>query len=400
VLAGCVVEGRISTGRVKLGTSHHRNSQSAEKLLTMLPPYWDYRREYEQLREEILAAVDRVFKSGQLILGSEVAAFERAMAAYVGVAGGVGVNSGTDAIFIALGAAGVCEGDEVITVPNTAVPTVSAIQVLGARPVFVDVRDDDFLMDVTLVEAAITPRTKAIIPVHLYGQCVDLDPLLEISARHGLKVIEDCAQAQGALYRNRRAGSIGAASTFSFYPTKTLGAYGDGGMVLSDDDALVKLARSLRFYGMEAAYYAERHGFNTRLDEVQAAILALKLAHVDRWIARRREIADRYRSGFAGSGLRMPRENEYGRHVYHLFVVETDDDRDALLARIEARGLKCGVQYRWPIHIMRGYHDLGYREGQFPVAEKKAARVFSLPIYPHLTDAEVDEVIDVVRTVL
>ena len=160
------------------------------------------------------------------------------------------------------------------------------------------------------------------------------------------------------------------------------------------------LARSLRFYGMETAYYAERHGFNTRLDEVQAAILALKLAHVDRWIARRREIADRYRSGFAGSGLRMPRENEYGRHVYHLFVVETDDDRDALLARIEARGLKCGVQYRWPIHIMRGYHDLGYREGQFPVAEKKAARVFSLPIYPHLTDAEVDEVIDVVRTVL
>src|SRR5581483_6794695 len=299
----------------------------------MLPPYWDYRREYEELRDEILAAVDKVFKSGQLILGNEVAAFERAMAAYVGVTGGVGVNSGTDAIFIALGAAGVGAGDEVITVPNTAVPTVSASQVLGARPVFVDVRDDDFLMDVKLVEAAITSRTKAIIPVHLYGQCVDLDPLLEISARHGLRVIEDCAQAQGALYKNRRSGSIGTASTFSFYPTKTLGAYGDGGMVLSDDEALIKLARSLRFYGMETTYYAERHGFNSRLDEVQAAILALKLARIDRWIARRREIADRYRRGFTGSGLRMPRENEYGRHVYHLFVVETDDDRDALLAR-------------------------------------------------------------------
>lgn len=366
----------------------------------MLPPFWDYRREYDELRKEILEAVDSVFKSGQLILGSRGIAFEREMAAYIGVNGGVGVNSGTDAIYIALGAAGVSTGDEVITVPNTAVPTVAAIQVLGARPVFVDVRDDDLLMDVGQVEAAITPRTRAILPVHLYGQCVDLDPLMEIARRHGLAVVEDCAQAQGALYRNRRAGSIGIASTFSFYPTKTLGAYGDGGMVLSDDQAVVKLARSLRFYGMESSYYAERHGFNSRLDEVQAAILSLKLPRVDRWIARRREIAERYRRGFAGRGLRMPHENTYGRHVYHLFVVQTDGDRDALLARIEARGLKCGVQYRWPIHLMRGYGDLGYREGQFPVAEKKAKGIFSLPIFPHLTDAEVDEVIDVVRASL
>jgi aminotransferase EvaB len=366
----------------------------------MLPPFWDYRREYDELRDEILAAVDGVFKSGQLILGSRGASFERDMASYIGVASGVGVNSGTDAIYIALAAAGVAAGDDVITVPNTAVPTVAAIQVLGARPVFVDVREDDFLMDVAQIEAAITPRTKAIIPVHLYGQCVDLDPVMDIARRHGLVVIEDCAQAQGALYKNRRAGSIGIASTFSFYPTKTLGAYGDGGMVLSDDDAVIKLARSLRFYGMEATYYAERHGFNSRLDEVQAAILALKLPRVDGWIARRREIADRYRQGFAGSGLRMPLENSHSRHVYHLFVAETDGDRDSLLARIEARGLKCGVQYRWPIHLMRGYDDLGYRQGQFPVAEKKAQRILSLPIYPHLTDAEVDEVVDVVRAAL
>jgi dTDP-3-amino-2,3,6-trideoxy-4-keto-D-glucose/dTDP-3-amino-3,4,6-trideoxy-alpha-D-glucose/dTDP-2,6-dideoxy-D-kanosamine transaminase len=366
----------------------------------MLPPFWDYRREYDELRDEILAAVDGVFKSGQLILGSRGIAFEREMADYIGVAGGVGVNSGTDAIYIALAAAGVGAGDEVITVPNTAVPTAAAIQVLGARPVFVDIRDDDFLMDVGQIEAAITPRTRAIVPVHLYGQCVDLDPLTEIARRHGLAVVEDCAQAQGSLYQNRRAGSIGTASTFSFYPTKTLGAYGDGGMVLSDDEAVIKLARSLRFYGMESTYYAERHGFNSRLDEVQAVILSLKLPRVDGWIARRREIADRYRRGFAGSGLHMPQENGYGRHVYHLFVAETDGDRDALLARIEARGLKCGVQYRWPIHLMRGYEDLGYREGQFPVAEKKAKRIFSLPVYPHLTDAEVDEVIDVVRASL
>jgi aminotransferase EvaB len=255
-------------------------------------------------------------------------------------------------------------------------------------------------MDVGQVEAAITPRTKAIVPVHLYGQPVDLDPLMEIADRYGLKVVEDCAQAQGAYYKNRRCGSIGTASTFSFYPTKSLGGYGDGGMVLSDDVSIVKLARSLRFYGMEEAYYAERHGFNSRLDEVHAAILALKLPKIDGWIARRREIADRYRLGFATSGLRMPQENGYGRHVYHLFVVETEDDRDAIVARIAGRGLKCGVQYRWPIHTMRGYQDLGYREGQFPVAEEKAKRIFSLPIYPNLSDDEVDEVVSVVRSVL
>src|SRR6478735_8750546 len=303
----------------------------------MLPPSWDYRREYDELRDEILAAVDRVFKSGQLILGQEVIAFERDMAAYIGVSGGVGVNSGTDAIYIALAAAGVTPGDEVITVPNTAVPTVSAIQILGACPVFVDIRDDDFLMDVSQVEAAVTPRTRAIVPVHLYGQCVDLDPLMEIARRNGLKVIEDCAQSQGALYRNRRCGSIGSASTFSFYPTKLLGGYGDGGMVLSDDQAVVGLARSLRFYGMEETYYAERHGYNTRLDEVHAAILALKLPRVEDWISRRRDIAARYRRGLQGSGLRLPQENAHSRHVYHLFVVEAPDDRDALLARIESR---------------------------------------------------------------
>jgi dTDP-3-amino-2,3,6-trideoxy-4-keto-D-glucose/dTDP-3-amino-3,4,6-trideoxy-alpha-D-glucose/dTDP-2,6-dideoxy-D-kanosamine transaminase len=365
----------------------------------MLPPVWDYRREYEELREEILAAVDRVFKSGQLILGQEGVTFERAMAGYVGVSGGVGVNSGTDAIYIALAAAGVAAGDEVITVPNTAVPTVSAIRVLGARPVFVDIRDDDFLMDVGQIEAAITPRTKAIVPVHLYGQCADLDPLMNIASRHGLAVIEDCAQSQGSLYKNRRCGGIGTASAFSFYPTKLLGGYGDGGMVLSGDETVIRLARSLRFYGMEEGYYAERHGYNSRLDEVHAAILALKLPRIEGWIGRRRDIAGRYRQGLAGCGLQLPKENAYGRHVYHLFVVETGD-RDAALTRIEAHGLKCGVHYKWPVHLMRGYEDLGYRAGQFPVAEKKARRVFSLPIYPHLKDVEVDEIIDIVRATI
>jgi aminotransferase EvaB len=364
----------------------------------MLPPFWDYLREYEELRDEILAAVDRVFKSGHLIRGPEGVAFERDMAAYIGVAGGVGVNSGTDAIYIALAALGITAGDEVITVPNTAVPTVSAIQVLGARPVLVDIRDDDFLMDVGQVEAAITPRTKAIVPVHLYGQCVDLDPLMNVAHRHGLKVVEDCAQSQGSLYKNRRCGSVGDAATFSFYPTKLLGGYGDGGMVLSDDEAVVSLARSLRFYGMEETYYAERHGYNSRLDEVHAAILGLKLPRIEDWISRRRDIAARYNRGLQNTGLRLPKENANSRHVYHLYVVEAPGDRDALLERIESRGLKCGVHYKWPIHLMRGYEDLGYRAGQFPVTERKARHIFSLPMYPHLRDDEVDEVIDVVRS--
>ncbi len=364
----------------------------------MPPPFWDYLREYDELRDEILAAVDRIFKSGHLIRGPEGVAFEREMAAYVGVAGGVGVNSGTDAIYIALAALGVTAGDEVITVPNTAVPTVSAIQVLGARPVFVDIRGDDFLMDVSEVEAAITSRTRAVVPVHLYGQCVDLDPLMEIARRHGVKVVEDCAQSQGSLYKNRRSGSIGNAATFSFYPTKLLGGYGDGGMVLSDDEAVISLARSLRFYGMEETYYAERHGYNSRLDEVHAAILGLKLPRIEDWISRRRDIAARYSRGLRNTGLRLPKENPHSRHVYHLYVVEAPGDRDALLERLDARGLKCGVHYRWPIHLMRGYEDLGYRAGQFPVAESKAQHIFSLPMYPHLRDEEVDEVIDLVRS--
>lgn len=364
-------------------------------------PFWDYRREYEDLGESILAAVDRVFKSGQLILGQEGAAFEDAMARDVGVAGGVGVNSGTDAICIALRAAGIGPGDEVITVPNTAVPTVAAIRILGAHPVFVDV-GDDFLMNVAQVESSVRARTKAIVPVHLFGQCVDLDPLLDLARRHGIKVIEDCAQSQGALYKGKPCGGFGDASTFSFYPTKILGAYGDGGMILSSDHALVNLARSLRFYGMEQTYYAERDGYNSRLDEVQAAILSLKLTRVKAWIARRREIAARYRTGLKDTVLKLPEERDYGRHVYHLFVVETPEDgvRDPLLEKIEAQGLRCGVQYRWPIHLMRAYSDLGYKKGQFPVSERKAERIFSLPIYPYLRDEEVDQVIEVVKAAL
>jgi aminotransferase EvaB len=361
---------------------------------------WDYLREYDELHDEIISTVDRVFRSGRLILGDEGVKFESEMAAYIGASGGVGVNSGTDAIFIALAALGVRAGDEVITVPNTAVPTVSAIRTLGAKPVFVDVRDDDFLMNVDLVEDAITPRTKAIVPVHLYGQCVDLDPLQVVAGRHGLKIMEDCAQSQGALYKTRQSGSVGHASSFSFYPTKVLGGYGDGGMVVSSDEAVLKLARSLRFYGMETVYYSERHGYNSRLDEVHAAILSLKLPRIDGWIERRRAIAARYKEGLAGSGLVLPRENAHSRHTYYVYVVEHPTDRDGVLERLAKRNINCNVSYRWPIHLMRGTADLGYREGQFPVAEQKAQRIFSLPMYPHLKDEEVDAVIAALNDVI
>jgi aminotransferase EvaB len=223
---------------------------------------------------------------------------------------------------------------------------------------------------------------------------------MRIAERHGLKVMEDCAQSQGALYKNSQSGSVGHASAFSFYPTKVLGAYGDGGMVLSRDEAALKLARSLRFYGMETQYYSERHGYNSRLDEVQAAILSLKLPRIDGWIERRREIAARYEQGLAGSGLVLPRENDHSRHSYYVYVVEHPTDRDGVLERLAKRDINCNVSYRWPIHTMRGSADLGYREGQFPVAERKAQRIFSLPMYPHLKDEEVDTVIEVLRDVV
>lgn len=357
-----------------------------------LIPVWSYKEEYFDLRDQILGACDRVFQSGVLIRGQEGKAFEQAMAQAHGVAGGVGVNSGTDALVIALAALGVKPGDEVITVPNTAVPTVAAISNLGARPVFVDV-NQDFLMDVAKVEAAITSKTKAIVPVHLYGQCVDMDPLMEISHRRGLVVVEDAAQAQGAFYKGRPAGALADAATFSFYPTKVLGAYGDAGLILSNNEDILALARSLRFYGMETTYYSERNGYNSRLDEVQAAILALKLPRVESWVNRRRQIAQRYTTALRDTSIVAPTECSYGQHSYYAYVVE-HHDRDGLLNRLAERKVTCNISYRWPIHTMRAYRHLGYEEGDFPITEHKASRILSLPMYPYLTDDQVSYVID------
>jgi dTDP-3-amino-2,3,6-trideoxy-4-keto-D-glucose/dTDP-3-amino-3,4,6-trideoxy-alpha-D-glucose/dTDP-2,6-dideoxy-D-kanosamine transaminase len=360
---------------------------------------WDYADEYRELREQILETVDRVFKSGRLILGSNVRQFESEMAAAVGVSDGFSVNSGTDALHLALKAAGIGRDHEVITVSNTAVPTVSAIVMAGARPVFVDIKDDDFLMDVEKVERAITPRTKCILPVHLYGQCVDMDPLMAIAAKHDLFVLEDCAQAQGGLYKGRTAGCLGHSSAFSFYPTKVLGAYGDGGWVGSNSADYVKLGKSLRMYGMEGVYYSERDGFNSRLDEVQAAILSLKLPRVEGWIARRRAIAARYTEALQLMGLAGPKEAASNRHAYYLYVME-HPDRDRLLKQLAENGINCNVSYPFPIHTMRGYAYLGYSEGDFPVTEAKAKRILSLPMYPYLTDDAVERVISTLRSIV
>jgi aminotransferase EvaB len=360
---------------------------------------WGYLREYEAEKADILAAVERVFSSGQLILGESLRTFEREFAAWCGVSHGVGVDNGTNAIALALRAVGVKPGDDVITVSNTAAPTVVAIHSVGARARFVDIEPGSYLMDVSRLEAALTPKTTCVVPVHLFGQCVDMDAVLDLSRRKGLRVIEDCAQAHGARFRGKNAGSMADVAAFSFYPTKVLGAYGDGGMVVTGSDEIARSLRRLRYYGMEDRYYVLEPGFNCRLDEVQAAILSTKLARIDSYIARRRELAERYRAALADTGLGLARESADNFHVYYLFVAR-HKKRDAILEALKARDIHLNVSYRWPVHTMSGFAHLGYREGDLPETEAAANEIFSLPMYPSLTDREQDETCRALREVL
>lgn len=360
---------------------------------------WDYRAEYEAERDDILAAVDQVLRSGRLILGESVASFEKEFAAYCGTTHGVGVGSGTDALMLALKALGIQAGDEVITTSNTAIPTVSAVVSAGATPRFVDIEPDACLMDVGRLEAAITARTRCIVPVHLFGQCVDMDAVQAIAASHGVAVLEDCAQSAGAECRGRRAGSMSSVAAFSFYPTKILGAFGDGGMVVTPDAELAARLRRLRVYGTDKTYYAEEHGYNSRLDEIQAEILRRKLRRIDGYIDRRRALALRYDEQLRGTGLILPKTRPGNRHVYHLYVVR-HPARDAIIGALAALDIIAGIHYPWPIHTMRGYAYLGYVEGSLPVTEKAAREIFSLPMYPSLTDAQQDRVCGALRDIL
>lgn len=360
---------------------------------------WSYLAEYEAERDDLLDAVEQVFRSGRLILGESVASFELEFANYCGVTHGIGVGNGTDAIVVALEALGVGSGDEVVTVANTAAPTVVAINTVGARARFVDVDPSTLLMDVGQLEAAITERTRCILPVHLYGQCVDMQPILELARARGLPVLEDCAQAHGATLKGRRAGSFGDLAAFSFYPTKVLGAYGDAGMVISADEQLAAACRRIRYYGMAERYYVVERGHNTRLDELQAELLRRKLTRLDAYISRRQQLAERYQAQLGDAALQLPTVGAERTHVYYVYVVR-HPRRDAIIAAMRERGINLNISYPWPCHTMEGFAHFGYREGQLPVTEAAAREVFSLPMYPALTDAQQDRVCAELRAVL
>ena len=359
-------------------------------------PFVDLHAQYRSIKPEIDAAIARVLETGQFVLGDEVAAFEREFAAYCGAAHGIAVNSGTSALHLALLAAGVGPGDEVITAPFTFVATVAAIDYTGARPVFVDVSEDSLTMDPGALEAAITSRTKAIIPVHIYGQPADMDPIRAIAARHGLSVIEDAAQAHGAQYRGKPAGSLGDLACFSFYPSKNLGAYGEGGLVATNNADHAARIRTLRDWGQQKKYVHDVRGFNARMEGFQGAILRVKLRHLPAWTDARRRVADRYNELLAGTGIALPKEMPYARHVYHLYTVRLKE-REALQAALRNDGIATGLHYPIPVHLQPAYADLGYRAGAFPVAERAAAQVLSLPVFPEMTDGQIEQVVASVR---
>jgi aminotransferase EvaB len=326
-----------------------------------------------------------VFRSGRLILGESVKNFEAAFSAYCGVRYGVGVDNATNGLFLSLKALDIGPGDEVITVSNTAVPTVSAICAAGARPRFVDIDPATYLMDVRQIESAITPRTRCLLPVHLFGQCVAMETVKAVAERHGLKVVEDSSQSHGASRNGHKAGAMSDLGVFSFYPTKPLGGYGDGGMAVTSDHALDARLRRLRFYGMEKTYYAEEGGYNSRLDELHAEILLRKLKRLDDYIARRRNLAQRYGRILAATSLGLPRTAPGNFHVYYLYVVR-HAERDRILEELAKRDIHLNVSYPWPIHTMRAYASLGGREGDLPHTEKAAKEIFSLPMYPSLSE--------------
>ena len=363
-------------------------------------PMNDLKVQYDQIKTDVDAALQGVIDSCAFILGPSVTAFEEAYAAYCEVAHCVAVSNGTDALVLALRAAGVGEGDEVITTPHTFGATTEAICHVGARPIFVDIEDEYFTLDASQVEARITDRTRAIVPVHIYGHMADMDPLIEIAGRRELAVIEDAAQSQGARYRRRRAGSVGLAGCFSFYPGKNLGAYGDAGGITTHSQELADRVRSLRNHGQDRKrkFYYNEVGYNHRMDGFQGAVLGVKLPHLDAWNDRRRAIAERYRAGLADvAEVRVPGEADWAHHVYHLFVVRVPD-REALAAALKEKGVQTAVQYPIPLHLTPAYADLGYRRGHLPLCERACEEIISLPIYPDLDDDGADYVVEQVRS--
>lgn len=354
-------------------------------------PYLDLRAQYRSIKSEIDEAIARVLESCQFVLGPDVAAFENEFAAYCATTDCIAVNSGTSALHLALLAAGVGSGDEVITVPFTFVASVATILYTGAKPVLVDIEPRTFNMNPAAIQAAISPRTKAIMPVHLYGHPADMDFIMEVARKHGLIVIEDAAQAHGARYKGRPVGSIGDIACFSFYPAKNLGAYGEGGAVTTSNPAYAEKIRSLRDWGQDRKYHHVFHGYNYRLEAIQGAILRVKLRHLETWTEARRRIVEKYGDLLADADVVLPAEMEWARHVYHLFTIRSKN-RDATQAALLNQGIQTGVHYATPVHLQPAYRKLGYGPGSLPESEEAAEAVLSLPMYPELTEAQLEMV--------
>ncbi|MDD3521181.1 MAG: DegT/DnrJ/EryC1/StrS family aminotransferase [Actinomycetota bacterium] len=358
-------------------------------------PFIDLSRQYRAYKEDFDKITSEVFEKGSFVFGENCSAFEHEFAEYIGTSHGVGVGSGTEAIHIALLACGIKSGDEVITVSNTAVPTVSAIDFAGATPVFADI-DDSFDINPQLIEEKITDKTKVIMPVHLFGNPCKMDMICSIAEKHNLMVVEDCAQAHGAELNGRKAGTFGQVSCFSFYPSKNLGANGDGGMILTSDAEIARKAKLLRYYGFEDRYKSVMRGFNSRLDEIQAALLRFKLKKLESWIERRNQIAQIYAEGLKGLPLKIPAVLPGGRHVYHLFVtqLENQEKRDRLMRYLSEKEITTLIHYPIPIHLQPAYDYLGCREGSLPVTENAAKTIVSLPLFPEMKNSETDYVIE------
>jgi dTDP-4-amino-4,6-dideoxygalactose transaminase len=368
-------------------------------------PFIDLTRQYRAIEEEVLNAIKRVFNRGQFILGEEVSAFEEEFSHYCGVQYGVGISSGTDALYLALKATGIGEGDEVITVAHSFIASAFAISMNGATPLFIDIDPETYTMDPNALEELLkqwkkkrwTGRIKAILPVHLYGHPAEMDAIMDIANRYHLPVIEDACQAHGAEYQEKKVGTFGLLGCFSFYPTKNLGAYGDGGIIITQDKKLNEKLRLLRRYGEKKKYQHILKGENSRLDEIQAAILRVKLKSLDRWNTERRKKAFVYRKMLEYAGVSCPVEKEQARHIYHLFVIRTKR-RDSLQKYLQEKGIETLIHYPTPIHLQKAYKELRYRGGDLPVTEKCAKEVLSLPLFSGMTNEEMDEVAKAIRT--
>jgi dTDP-4-amino-4,6-dideoxygalactose transaminase len=357
----------------------------------------DLKAQLETIRGEVLEAVEKVLDSGQYIMGPEVKAFEEEVAKYVGVKHAIGVGNGTDALLLALDAAGIGAGDEVITTPFTFFATAEVVSRLGATPVFVDIDPKTYNIDVDQIKAKINEKTKAIIPVHIFGQPANMDEVMELAEKYNLFVLEDAAQAMGSEYKGRKIGSLGHAATYSFFPTKNLGGYGDGGMVVTNDDELASKIRILRVHGSNPKYYHSMIGYNSRLDAIQAAILRIKLRHLDEWNNARRQKAALYNELLKDTPLVTPYEAEDRKHIYHLYIVQAED-RDDLMAYLKEKGISTGVYYPVPLHRQEVYQSLGYAEGSIPNAEYMAKRTFALPLYAELEDETIHAIVDTIKT--